>query len=91
MVNVHEKKVRQIQENPTIIYIEKRYKALINKDKVKIEVDTGAATSVIGEDTYKAMKKKHPRLHTYTVKVIGQIKTSMNYEDQELVLPVLVI
>ncbi len=68
-----------------------------------MEVDTGAAMSVISEDTFRALKKKHPclelceskvRLHTYTgeqVKVAGQFKTSVKYEEQEIVLPVLVI
>ncbi len=68
-----------------------------------MEVDTGAAMSVIGEDTFKALKKKHPqlklnetkvRLHTYTgeqVKVAGQVKMSVKYEEQEAVLPALVI
>ena len=33
---------------------------LLNEERVKMEVDTGAAMSVIGEDTYKALRKKHP-------------------------------
>ena len=76
---------------------------LLNEESVKMEVDTGAAMSVIGEDTFKALKKKHPqlklnetkvRLHTYTgeqVKVTGQVKMFVKYEEQEAVLPVLVI
>ena len=76
---------------------------LLNQKSVKMEVDTGAAMTVIGEDTFKALKKKHPqlklnetkvRLHTYTreqVKVTGQVKMTVKYEEQEAVLPVLVI
>ena len=78
-------------------------KVFLNEESVKMEVETGAAMSVIGEDTFKALKKKHPqlkvnetkvRLHTYTgeqAKVTGQIKMSVKYEEQEVVLPVLVI
>ena len=74
---------------------------LLNEESVKMEVDAGAAMSVICEDTFKALKKKHPqlnetkvRLHTYTgeqVKVTGQVKMSVKCEEQEAVLPVLVI
>jgi hypothetical protein len=51
--------------------------------------------SLTNEDTYTLLKKKHPnlelkeskvRLNTYTreqVKVLGQVETSVKYEDQE--------
>ena len=76
------------------------FEVLLNEESVKMEVDTGAAMSV---DTFKALKRKQPqlklyetkvRLHTYTgeqVKVTGQVKKSVKYEEQEAVLPVLVI
>lgn len=76
---------------------------LVSEDSLKMEVDTGAAMSVISEDTYKSLKKNHPslelkeskvKLHTYTgeqVQVVGMVETPVKYEDQEITLPVLVI
>ncbi|CAB4036155.1 Hypothetical predicted protein [Paramuricea clavata] len=76
---------------------------LVSNESLKMEVDTGAAVSVMNEDTYTSLKKKHPnlelkeskvRLNTYTgeqVKVLGQLETSVKYEDQEGVWPLLVI
>ena len=76
---------------------------LVSNESLKMEVDTGAAVSVMNEDTYTLLKKKHPnlqlkeskvRLNTYTgeqVKVLGQVETSVKYEDQEGVWPLLVI
>ncbi|CAB4020384.1 Hypothetical predicted protein [Paramuricea clavata] len=76
---------------------------LVSNESLKMEVDTGAAVSVMNEDTYTLLKKKHPnlelkeskvRLNTYTgeqVKVLGQLETSVKYDDQEGVWPLLVI
>ena len=76
---------------------------LVSNESLKMEVDTGAAVSVMNEDTYTLMKKKHPnlelkeskvRLNTYAgeqVKVLGQVETSVKYEDQEGVWPLVVI
>ncbi|CAB3990019.1 Hypothetical predicted protein [Paramuricea clavata] len=68
---------------------------LVSNESLKMEVDTGAAVSIMNEDTYTLLKKKHPnlelkeskvRLDTYMgeqVKVLGQVETSVKYEDQE--------
>jgi predicted aspartyl protease len=108
-LNREEEAEEEVESNYTIYSLGKQktepyvVEVLLNEESVKMEVDTGAAMSVISEDTFRALKKKHPcldlceskvRLHTYTgeqVKVAGQFKTSVKYEEQEIVLPVLVI
>ena len=108
-LNREEEAEEEVESNYTIYSLGKQktepyiVEVLLNEESVKMEVDTGAAMSVISEDTFRALKKKHlclelceskVRLHTYTserVKVAGQFKTAVKYEKQEIVLPVLVI
>ena len=107
-LNREEEAEEEVESNYTIYSLGRQktepyvVEVLLNEESVKMEVDTGAAMSVISEDTFRALKKKYPclelceskvRLHTYTgeqVKVAGQFKTSVKYEEQEIV-PVLVI
>ena len=68
---------------------------LVSEEILKMEVDTGAAMSVMNEDTYTFLKEKHPdlelkeskvRLNTYTgeqVTVLGQLETVVKYENQK--------
>jgi predicted aspartyl protease len=35
---------------------------LVSNERIKMEVDTGAVVSVMNEDTYTLLKKKHPNL-----------------------------
>ena len=85
------------QEQPHVVDI------LLGEENLKMEIDTGAAMSIINENTYTVLKQSHPslelkeskiRLNTYTgeqVDVLGQIDMAVNYENQEAVLPLLVI
>ena len=74
---------------------------LINECQVKMELDTGAAVSVISEQTYKTVLSQQPplqvsnlQLHTYTgekLTVLGQVSVNVQYGDQSLSLPVIVV
>ena len=79
-LNREEEAEEEVESNYTIYSLGKQktepyvVEVLLNEESVKMEVDTGAAMSVISEDTFRALKKKHPclelceskgRLHTY--------------------------
>ena len=73
----------------------------INSCQVRMELDTGAAISVICEQTYKTVLLQQPplqvsnlQLHTYTgekLTVLGQINVSVQYGNQSFNLPVIVV
>ena len=77
----------------------------INKASLEMEVDTGAAASVISEVTYKTLWKgkcnerpplKHTNalLRTYTgerLRILGRIAVQVRYQKQEANLSLLVI
>ena len=68
-----------------------------------MEINTGAAMSIINDNTYAVLKQGDPmhelkeskiRLKTCTgeqVDVLGQVEMPANYENQEAVLHLLVI
>ena len=66
-----------------------------------MELDTGAAISVISEQTFKTvllqqlpLQVSSLQLHTYTgeqLTVLGQIHVSVQYNDQSCSLPVIVV
>ena len=76
---------------------------LINETPVKMEIDTGAALSVISEDTYKqlcsqgkipSLKSTEVVLRTYTgeeVKPKGTLDATIYHEGTQLQLPLLVV
>ena len=62
-----EKEVEEVDNKYTLCSLrEKRLNhvvhVLVNKERLKIGVDTDGAMSVIGEYTYKTLKKKHRRV-----------------------------
>ena len=77
----------------------------INKASLEMEVDTGAAASVISEVTYKTLWKekcserpplKHTNalLRTYTgerLRILGRISVQVRYQKQEATLGLLVV
>ena len=81
------------------------YKVTMNVEgsELNMEVDTGASKSIVSEETYKSLcgKSKHPvleytsvRLRTYTgesLNVLGQMNVKVKNNQQEVVLPLLVI
>ena len=85
------------QEDPYVVDI------VIGEESLKMEIDTGAAMSIINDNTYVMLKQSDPSLElkeskvrrdTYTeeqVDVLGHVEMPVNYENQEAVLPLLVI
>ena len=83
-----------------------RVKLKLNGIHTSMEVDTGAAATIINEETYKRISegnqvKNRPqlenakvKLQTYTgelVKVIGTLNVIVKYEKQEVELQTLVV
>ena len=74
---------------------------LVNEHQVRMELDTGAAISVISEQIYKTVLSQQPplqvsnlQLHAYTgekLTVLGQVSVNVQYGDQSLGLPVIVV
>ena len=73
---------------------------MINDKHVRMELDTGAAVSVISAATKKELFPKTPMdkstllLHTYTgerLKVHGQMNVRVRYGDQSKTLPLVVV
>jgi len=65
-----------------------------------MELDTGAGVSIISQETYNRHFKETPlqpcdtRLHTYTghpVQVSGQFLVQLNYQNQTVTVPLLVV
>ena len=64
-----------------------------------MEVDTGAAVSIIDEETYrryfkcKALNKTDIRLNSYTseIKVLGSMEVNVQYNGQQAKLPLIVV
>ena len=72
----------------------------LNGTKLLMELDTGAGVSIISNETYKnylsdvPLKPSETRLHTYTghpVQVTGQLEVHLKYNDQSLMVPLLVV
>ena len=73
----------------------------INGQEVSMELDTGAAISVINEVTYKTilaqqppLKKSSVNLHTYSgeqLEVLGQLQVTVHHNDQTVSLPLIVL
>ena len=83
-----------------------RVKLKLNGIHTSMEVDTGAAATIINEETYKRISEGNPvknrpqletaevKLRTYTgelVKVIGTLNVIVKYEKQEVELQTLVV
>ena len=73
---------------------------MIQDQMIDLEIDTGATVSVINENTYRqlknstVLKKTQTILRTYSGEKIipmGVIDVSVNYQNREHVLPLLVI
>ena len=73
---------------------------IMNDNPVVMEIDTGAAVSLISDTTYKSLFPEVPlrassvSLRTYTsesVPVLGEFDASIQYETQTHVLPVVVV
>ena len=64
-----------------------------------MEVDTGAAVSIIAEETYrkyfkcKARTKTEIQLNSYTseIKVLGSMEVNVQYNGQQAKLPLIVV
>ncbi len=71
----------------------------LNKKKVRMEVDTGAAVSVMSNDLYKELQgrplvRSNLRLRTYTGEVLRPLGTGwldVEYNSQKMKLPIIVI
>ena len=84
----------QIRDNHTEPYV---LDITLNNVPVKMELDTGAAVSVISETTYNRIRGKSPlqpadiRLRTYTgdqIRVLGSAKVQVRYDKIEVCLSV---
>ena len=74
---------------------------LLNQTPLEMEVDTGAAMSLISQETYwqlwevpPALKPSTIRLHTYSgqqLVVLGTLKVKVKYEAQQVDLSVMVV
>ena len=73
---------------------------MIQDQMIDLEIDTGATVYVINENTYRqlknstVLKKTQTILRTYSGEKIipmGEIDVSVNYQNREHVLPLLVI
>ena len=73
---------------------------MIQDQMIDLEIDTGATVSVINENTYRqlknstVLKKTQTILRTYSgekISPMGVIDVSVNYQNREHVLPLLVI
>ena len=73
---------------------------LINGRELSMELDTGAAISIISEETQKrvlpdaVLNKSSVALCTYTGKamaVVGQLKVQVSYKTQSCLLPLIVV
>ena len=73
---------------------------IINGKEIEIEVDTGAAVSIMGEKTVQEMfpevqlKKSDIVLKTYTaesMEVVGEIDVEVEYQDQSEKLVLVVV
>ena len=66
-----------------------------------MELDTGAAISVINESTYKtiltqqpALEKSDVKLHTYSgeqLTILGELQVTVHYNEQTVTLPLIVV
>ena len=66
-----------------------------------MELDTGAAISVINESTYKIvlaqqplLRKSNVKLHTYSgeqLSVLGELQVTVHYNEQKVSLPLIVL
>lgn len=75
----------------------------LNSVPVKMELDTGAAVSLICESTYKEIQRSSPftylqpverKLHTYTgtcIEVLGIFQVHVRCKDKHLLLPIHVV
>ena len=74
----------------------------VNNSTLQMEVDTGAAASVISEKTYHALwhdnapliQQTKVKLRTYTgelLEILGQVNVQVKYQGQEEQLPLLVV
>ena len=84
------------QQHPPISIVPK-----INGHEVSMELDTGAAISVINEVTYKTilahqspLQASNIKLHTYSGEqliVLGKLQVTMHYNEQMVSLPLIVL
>ena len=73
----------------------------IDGQDVSMELDTGAAISVINESTYKTvlaqqplLQKSNVKLHTYSgeqLSVFGELQVTVYYNEQKVSLPLIVL
>ena len=73
---------------------------LVNDKPLEMELDTGAAVSIISEDTHQSkfpgvpLQKASVKLKTYTgqtMEVCGQLDVTVRYNSQEYTLPLCVV
>ena len=89
--------VRSNSEEPIMMEVH------INNIPVKMELDTGASRSILSSSTYQFINQKtdlpplqhsNVQLRTYTgeaIRVLGTTIVSVNYNNQEVVLPIHVV
>ena len=72
----------------------------INEKQVLMELDTGAAMSLVSEDTHKQhwpeqqLRESTARLKTYSgehLEVLGSMDVKVTYGEQQVILPLLVV
>ena len=72
----------------------------VNKKSLAMEVDTGAAVSLISEEEYRStfssyeLRKSEVKLKTYmaeSMNIVGEFSVLVEYENKEYTLPLLVV
>ena len=86
----------QTQHHPPIIVVPS-----IEGHSVSMELDTGAAISVINELAYNTilaqqpqLQKSNVKLHTYSgeqLVILGELQVTVHYNEQTITLPLIVV
>ena len=72
----------------------------VNKNSLAMEVDTGAAVSLISEEEYRRkfssyeLRESEVKLKTYmaeSVNIVGEFSVLVEYKNKEYILPLLVV
>ena len=95
----------RLEEEYSMFQVRSRSKALevtvaVEGQEFRMEVDTGAALSIVSEDTFKqlwpdkSVQHSQIKLKTYTgeaLEVVGSVEMKVRYKAQEATLPLVVV